>query len=685
MQAAYPHSSVPSLPWNEQNDFDFLWTSSYDVNEFLPASFFDTEHSLADLWQNGAQEPANISFTFPTPQSNQSVHDRAITASPGPNYSLPGRLPPEEPEFVVSNSRRLPTSKINVSRQAHPNEVPAPAPWNITTSTYRSISESIAGFRSVLPDDFIMPSRHTLSRYIEGYFGGFHEHLPFLHPATLSPEMLAPELVLSLAAAGAFHRFEHAKGYKLFFASKALIMHKLNRRGQSRTGHLSHHSSDYATLGAATASSGSSLGDKGPQRSANPAAHRGSRDELQIIQALVITIELTSWADAPVVHEALSLASQLAMLVREAGISKSDEIAVGTEWSEWIEREEWRRTLFVAYVLFGLHSIAFNLPPIIANHEIGLCLPHCNSEWRATTSTEWRKLRQQYGHDERHFQEALEDLIQGEEVHKKGPLSAFGNCVLMYALIQQISVEKQTLGRVAKRSLAIQSEWVKSFELALQNWQRSWEATEESCLDPSSPNGTLGFDSAALLRLAYIRLNFDSKLQNTLLLGDPKLIAEAFSKASADPLTRSSHLDRAVLQCMHAFSIPVRVGVAFIARTQTLNWSIQHSLCNLEGAFLLSAWFNCMAALVASSGAESLREDERKLLSIIISLIKETDLADTLERNDSDADCIRRMGVTVTRLWAETFKGVHVFQVVHTIGEALSLVSSDLESRQSPR
>ena len=39
------------------------------------------------------------------------------------------------------------------------------------------------------------------------------------------------------------------------------------------------------------------------------------------------------------------------------------------------------------------------------------------------------------------------------------------------------------------------------------------------------------------------------------------------------------------------------------------------------------------------------------------------------------------MAATVVRLWAETFKGVHIFEIVRVIGETLSIVAELLEKR----
>jgi hypothetical protein len=66
---------------------------------------------------------------------------------------------------------------------------------------------------------------------------------------------------------------------------------------------------------------------------------------------------------------------------------------------------------------------------------------------------------------------------------------------------------------------------------------------------------------------------------------------------------------------------------------------------------------------------------------MIASLIRETDLANTLEMNESDEFCIRRMAATVVRLWAETFRGAHIFQIVRIIGDSLSTLADMLEAQ----
>lgn len=54
------------------------------------------------------------------------------------------------------------------------------------------------------------------------------------------------------------------------------------------------------------------------------------------------------------------------------------------------------------------------------------------------------------------------------------------------------------------------------------------------------------------------------------------------------------HLLPATLHATHALSIPVRLGVEYVARSHSFVWSIQHALCGLEFAVFLSKWLYCI-------------------------------------------------------------------------------------------
>ncbi|GKZ27072.1 hypothetical protein AbraIFM66951_004538 [Aspergillus brasiliensis] len=644
------------------------------MTDFLPTTFFDTNYSLSDIWQTGDMRVNSSVASLPVAYGNNESPPRDLQG-PSTFTSLSSRLPPLEPDSLSSRNERLPYNELESATGFDPSEVSrASFPWDISVRTHERLSVAIRSYERILPAEFLIPSRHTMSRYIEGYFRSFHEHFPFLHPPTIKMDTLIPELVLAMAGIGAFFRVEKRKGYALYLASKAIVTHYLEQRTRM------------PIVGLA---GGSSNRLKGGVHAVNPInIERGVENDgslftsdaclsshpLQTLQTLIILMAMATSADVPAVRDALVMGSQLAMLTREAGLSQPDEIVGQCSWVDWIHREEYRRTLFTSYILSNLTSITFNVPPLLVNNEIGLSLPHCNTEWVKLSAAEWQYTRETCGHTERQFQSTLEETLAGRDIHHEEPLSALGNYALINAIIQNIYFKRQTtVGH------SFNPDTIKKFESALQVWQRSWEATQETSLDPSSPSGPLGFNSAALLRLAYLRLNANIAPCRNLISQDPKSIAQSIACDISTLFTRSLHVDRAVLQCIHALSIPIRVGIPFVAYTQSINESIQHPLCSLECAILLSRWLGIISEAVQATGLETLREDERKLLGMIASLIKETDMASTLDSNDADSYCIRRMAATVVRLWAETFRGIHIFEIVRVIGETLSALADILE------
>lgn len=112
-----------------------------------------------------------------------------------------------------------------------------PKSWlRMSIADHNTIKNRLDDFSAVLPRDFVFPSRHTLTRFLEGYASGFHEHVPFLHLPTFSPADAAPELLLAVLAVGAQYRFESNRGYALWYASRAVAAEQVRRR---RSGDMS--------------------------------------------------------------------------------------------------------------------------------------------------------------------------------------------------------------------------------------------------------------------------------------------------------------------------------------------------------------------------------------------------------------------------------------------------------------
>ena len=671
-------------------EFDHLWDDFFPVGQPLPAEFTNTDLSFMNSSDFYTNQPTftNEHMYAPTapdaPLATPAVvvnTNRADALNRHPDeqvHPLNSRLPSLEPSTSSARPTAGPSGSNNpkVAR----NHRFSAFPWKITPAVYLQLEEELKAARKLINShDFTLPTRHALSRYLEGYFRGFHAHMPFLHVSTLAIEDLGLSVVLALAAMGALYRFEHAKGFEIFRWTKSYICWQLTHLNNCALSRLTMTSPDYAGF------------SHSPVQA--PRAHDTHRDllgdddstnvEFRLLQGLIVLMATASWGDRTLTRDAISMSSQVGMLVRRFGIGTIEHDLDGLSWFDWVKGEERRRTLLVAFVLFNLQCIAFDVPPQILNSEVKVNLPSSEAEWAAPNEHDWRRIHTTDSSPSYRFQQVLGDALSGLVINADGPVSAFGNYVLIQAIFQQVFHARNATTCFASSRGTINAEYLRLIEPALQIWQESWEATRESTLDPSSPKGPLGFNSTALLRLVHIRLNADTGPSRRLISRDPQEIAQAFSNGEISVRDRSSHLDKAVLQCIHALSVPVRVGIAYVARTQAFNWSLQHALCHLECAFFLTHWLQALATDVDSSGGvQCLRPNERKLFDMLASVVQETEWGDLLDEAQTHASRIRRLSAIVLRVWAETFKGFQVFDIVHMIGKVLSTVADMLMADQ---
>jgi len=86
-----------------------------------------------------------------------------------------------------------------------------------------------------------------------------------------------------------------------------------------------------------------------------------------------------------------------------------------------------------------------------------------------------------------------------------------------------------------------------------------------------------------------------------------------------------------------------------------------------------------------STAPETLTDEERTLLDMVRNMVDETELSVSFdcEKGDEIVDegaRIRQLGAAVVRLWAETFKGTHIFEIVKIIGQSLEIYADLLET-----
>jgi hypothetical protein len=311
------------------------------------------------------------------------------------------------------------------------------------------------------------------------------------------------------------------------------------------------------------------------------------QSRLETIQALLLLFAVGLWGAKAILHEAMSLQSLLALLIREEGLLADQSHQQTTDWEMWIRLEAATRTKLIAYCFFNLCSIAYNTPPLLLTSEVHLYLPNPSRLWRAENAWQWQEQRQAYPNAEIPFQEAFSRLLNPPSQGPPSPITSLGNYVLIHALIQHIFLLKQT--SFASHSpfeihRGLKMEDVDDVMQALRVWSMSYEQHRAPRGVEGGPHaggndnlgvGPVAFNSTALLRLAYIRLYTDLSPSRSLETRDHVLIAGAFSDAPL--LVRSQRLCRAVVQAIHALSMLVKMGVNYVARTKSLEWSMQHS------------------------------------------------------------------------------------------------------------
>ncbi|PHH90593.1 hypothetical protein CDD83_3199 [Cordyceps sp. RAO-2017] len=646
-----------------------------------PQPLYDDYHVLLDDF---AASPHLLPPQFETDQQQLGAWSRQPTR---PSPQFPSRFASLAPDGRDAGEALY---------RPHDDLSRAPS-FRISTLDHGLIKSRIEEYSAVLPSDFVFPSRHTLTRFLEGYITGFHDHLPFLHLPTLAPAELAPELLLAILAVGAQYRFESNRGYALWYAAKAVATEQVRRRHSSEVHALLPTAAAYSPHSTRPSPSTSYRHSFASAQSERPTTQDTHREpyspntpqaRLETIQAALLLFAVGLWGAKTILQDALTLQSTLAMLIREEGLSVETSQAVLTDWESWVRLEGANRTKLIAYCFFNLCSVAYDMPPLLMTSELNMYLPLRSRLWRAESAWHWQELRHATPAAELTVHEAVARLFGRTNHGLPAHLSALGHYVLIHALIQHVYLLKQTSFAAGSRHdahRALRAEDVEEVAHALRVWQtsseqrrqlRAAESGHHAGAEPAG-GGPLTFNATALVRLVYMRLYADLAPRRALETRDSMLVASAVSATA--PLARSPKLHRAVFQAVHALSMLVKAGVNYVARAKSTEWSIQHSLCNFECALLLAKWLLALSAIGPSDPPAS--PEERSVLGMVRRMLDETEFAVPIDPSLSggqtematsdDGAKLRQLASAVVRLWAETFKGTHIFDLVKVMGASL--------------
>ncbi|KAJ5995024.1 hypothetical protein N7481_002001 [Penicillium waksmanii] len=649
---------------------------------------------LSSDWDSGVFSSVEETMLPPglSIDSKPHVRDTPASARLGADLMSDVRVQADDPPSFSNFGSRLPSlqpeSHEMEDRIGLSDDSARPA-WDITNADRQIFVSKLEEFSFVLPKGFVPPSRHALSRFYAGYINGLNEHLPFVHVPTLSIAKCSPELTLATAAAGSHYRFENGRGIDLFHAAKAILLERLRRRDsrqvpQPSWNYISPPSNFPNSRGSSIISNTASSPFQthhmpNPPVNASIYTPDDSDAHMEVIRTFLLLTVFASWERQPeLLREILSLQSTLARLVREHGLSEPPPTPEPISWEEWVRREGNRRTKLIVYCFFNLHSIMYNIPPMILNGELKLNMPCSHDLWKASNSAQWRRLHRTRQGLDVSFPDAFARLfLKSSTSFPSAPISPPGQ-LHPHPRCHPADILCPTAMPVSS-NYDLRQDDLNVLDNSLSAWKALWKRTPESSIDPQNPAGPIAFTSTALLGLAYIRLHVDLGPCRHLITQDPAQIAGALIESP--PIVRSPRLIMALLHSAHALSIPVRLGIDFVARTHSFFWSIQHSLCSLECAFLLSRW---LLAIPATQPEQRLSEHERKLLSWIKSMMDETDMAvDPPGAPDLEFMAnpfkVRQLSVAIVRVWARTFKGNTSWAIVDLVGSSLDAYADLLE------
>ncbi|KAF7177871.1 hypothetical protein CNMCM7691_006347 [Aspergillus felis] len=475
-----------------------------------------------------------------------------------------------------------------------------------------------------------LPLCHSLSRFANGFFDGFYPHYPMVHIPTFRIDDGEPEILLAICV-------QHRTRERDPIEDGRMLSNPVELETSSHQNHAitSHHTSHY-------------------------------RDTMRDARCAFLLIAFATWQkEEDIAREAFDLQSFLARCVRECQLEEAAQPlnADATDWRAWIQQETDRRVKLFSFALLTLQSLAFGTPPVILTDEVRVRLPCSCLEWIAPNQEKWAPIRSRPSFREQMlFQDALCHTMkhpqEGGFPNAYPVPSPLANYILLHALIQQILLAYRTLGPYNEVNKTLMNGQKEIMRNALHAWTGLWQRAPESSLDPRNPNGPVTFTSTALLGVAYVRLGLDLVQMPTLPAG-PYLLP-------------------AILHATHALSIPVKLGVNFVAQSHAFVWSVQHSLCGLEFAIFLSKWLFCIADCQTRG---PLDEHESRLVTWITDIVEEGRTSgddDLWSRPPSPSDCFY-LGYAVAKLWARLIRGDKQWLLLKVIGDGLDIYADTCE------
>ncbi|KAL2200923.1 hypothetical protein P885DRAFT_26293 [Corynascus similis CBS 632.67] len=593
----YPNGAIGLPQWegfmsqeHKAHSISSAASTSFDAQN--PSQLHPLSGQNANVMPPGLQALVNSlppsAAGTPTPQSpfqSQRSHTPADASQPSSGFKAPQVHNDEERNMILDNIRN------NDSEHA-------------------------------IPEGFRVPNLPSLNRYLATYFGLFHHHLPFLHPASFEPTRMSPALLLAVLSIGALYAFDQEQAYMLHIGSKVLVNQFLQ----------------------------------------NKENFSSRKCPLWTMQSSLLNMIFASWSGDPKGLEwACSIKSLLANMVAgnryELKLRQEAREGRTPTRAEWVEDEGCRRTYYAVYIFFGLLTLTYNHTPAMSFNEFeDLELPSTESLWNMKVAEDaWQdhlKVSPSVT-----FMMAHDNLFQGETLK----YSAFATRVMINALFLEVWYHK----RSPEALQDVVTEY--KLRLALETWEKSLDLCEPEAFSVplSAPHKghPLLFNAKAMFRNARARLEVDLKtVQEALRYHDSFEVAAAMSNVR-DRVKRSSEMLKVIQECYNCIETAVLQGVRWVARTSPTNWSIEHPLCGMDLMIILSMWLYRL-----EHDEEPATEEELVMYNRIRQLFDK----------DLDETYVTHLSSVVARLWGSMLDEVVVWGITRLMGESFRLHSQAL-------
>ncbi|TDZ41169.1 putative transcription factor TDA9 [Colletotrichum trifolii] len=592
----------------------------------IPIPHWESFMSQSSLEPKAHSTASSASGSFESQQSFNS----ASTVQPGSNLQLPpingqtcnGLVPALQSMInsLPNSGAGTPVPQSPFANDSGFASAGIRAPQVASDDERNQILDNIRAHDAehAIPEGFRLPSLASLNRFLSTYFGLFHHHLPFLHPASYDSTKVSPALLLAVLSIGALYAFDQDQAFMLHIGSRVLVnQFLLNKENFS-----------------------------------------SRKCPLWMMQGSLLNMMFASWSGDPKGLEwTCSIKSLLANMVAgnryELKLRQEAREGAHPTRNEWVEDEGCRRTYYAVYIFFGLLTLTYNHTPAISFNEFeDLQLPSSEELWNLQLSDEAYWHEQLKASPVVTFMDAHDNLFQGETLR----YSAFASRVMINALFLEVWYHK----RSPEALQDVVTEY--KLRLALETWEKSLELCDpESVTVPlSAPHKghPLIFNAKALFRNARARLEVDLKsVQEALRYHDSYEVAAAMINAR-DRVKRSSEMIKVIQECYNCIEIAVVQGVRWVARTSPTNWSVEHALCGLDLMIILTLWLYRL-----EHDDEPVTEEE----SVMYHKVRQ------LFEKDVDETYALKIGSFVARLWGGMLDEVVVWGITRLMGESFRL------------